>query len=194
MARNDQVEALLATPSWNGERRALRRILLGCGLSETVKWGKLCYTHGGANVAIFLGLKDHCRLNLFKGALLADPEGLLRAQGRDTQAVRTLPFTSLEEIAAREDAVRDLIQSAIAVEDRGLRPEMPARDDLVLPQELAQALAADANLACAFARLTPGRRRSHALHVDGARQARTRSARAEAAAAKIREGKGWNER
>ena len=38
--------------SWQEETRALRRIILGTGLDEELKWGKPCYTHEGANIRI----------------------------------------------------------------------------------------------------------------------------------------------
>jgi uncharacterized protein YdeI (YjbR/CyaY-like superfamily) len=71
---------------------------------------------------------------------------------------------------------------------------MPAREAPDLPPELVEALDSDADLAEAFAGLTPGRQRSWALHVAGAKQAATRRARIEKAAPAIRAGRGWNER
>ena len=55
-------------------------------------------------------------------------------------------------------------------------------------------LDADPALRTAWEGLTPGRRREYALHVGGAKQAATRTSRAEAAAPKIRAGKGLRDR
>ena len=55
-------------------------------------------------------------------------------------------------------------------------------------------LEADEALHAAWDALTPGRQRSHILHVSGAKQADTRDRRAERCAADILEGRGFNER
>ena len=63
-----------------------------------------------------------------------------------------------------------------------------------LPDELATRLADDPALARAFAALTPGRQRSHVLHVRGAKQTETRARRAAQCAAEILAGRGFRER
>ena len=63
-----------------------------------------------------------------------------------------------------------------------------------VPDELVRLLSSQPELQAAFDALTPGRQRSHILHISGAKQAKTRAARAERCAAKIRSGKGFNER
>jgi len=59
---------------------------------------------------------------------------------------------------------------------------------------LAERLEADPELDAAFAALTPGRRRSHILHVGGAKQAETRVRRVDRCVPDIMAGKGFNER
>ena len=49
-------------------------------------------------------------------------------------------------------------------------------------------------LKAAFVALTPGRRKSYILHVSGAKQAKTRAARAEKCVPMILSGRGFNER
>ena len=44
----------------------LRPILLSCGLTEDIKWGKPCYSHGGRNIAILQEMKEFLALLLFK--------------------------------------------------------------------------------------------------------------------------------
>ncbi len=60
--------------------------------------------------------------------------------------------------------------------------------------ELAGRLATDARLRRAFEALTPGRRRSHILHIGGAKQSETRARRVEKCAPVILAGRGFNER
>ena len=75
-----RVEAYAAgLDRWRDEFTALRTILWDTELSETFKWYKPCYTHAGRNIAIFQPFNDRSALMFFKGALLDDPKGLLRA-------------------------------------------------------------------------------------------------------------------
>lgn len=189
-----EVEAILEQENWHEERRKLRTILLDCGLTEAVKWRKLCYTHEGGNVAIIQGFKDKMALMFFKGALLTDTHGLLRSQGENSQAALRLEFSGPDDVAAMEIAVRDYVGQAMAVERAGLKVEFTKKYDLDLPDELVEAMDQQPDLAEAFHALTPGRQRGWVLHIADAKQAATRAARVEKSAAKIRAGKGWNER
>lgn len=189
------VEGFIASAyRWQAEMIAVRALALGCGLGEALKWGKPCFTHGGANVAILQPFRDECRLMFFKGAILPDPDGILGSQGQNTQAARVVRLRGLADVMAREAALRALLAAAMAAEEAGQKVPMPAREAPDLPPELVEALDSDADLAEAFAGLTPGRQRSWALHVAGAKQAATRRARIEKAAPAIRAGRGWNER
>ena len=189
------VEGFIASADrWQAEMIAVRALALGCGLGEALKWGKPCFTHGGANVAILQPFRDECRLMFFKGAILPDPDGILGSQGQNTQAARVVRLRGLADVMAREATLRALLAAAMAAEEAGQKVPMPAREAPDLPPELVEALDSDADLAEAFAGLTPGRQRSWALHVAGAKQAATRRARIEKAAPAIRAGRGWNER
>lgn len=176
---------------WGEEAARLRPVLLDAGLDEALKWGKPCYGHGGANVAILQPMKPFLSLMFFKGALLADPKGLLEEQGENTRAARRLCFTSVEEVARKERAVRDFVRKAIAVEEAGLA--LPAKPRLVLADELKARLDADDALKAAFEALTPGRQREYNLYVTGAKQSATRARRVEQQVVRILAGKGLRE-
>ena len=94
-----KIAALLAKPVWHAERKALRDILLGCGLTETVKWGNLCYTDSGANIVMIYALKAYCGLSFFKGALMNDPEKVLYQRSEQMQAARLMRFTGWPAIS-----------------------------------------------------------------------------------------------
>src|SRR5689334_257863 len=85
---------------WQKEIDRLRTIVLGRELVEELKWGKPCFTYQDKNVAIIIPLKDACALSFFKGALLKDPQHILKKIGEHTQAGRWIKFTSAEEISA----------------------------------------------------------------------------------------------
>lgn len=177
MPDSERIEAFYARDKpWIAELRALRAILLDCGLTEELKWHQPCYTAHGGNVAMPAGLKTHCWLSFFKGVLLSDPEGVLEAPGEHSRSARMIRFHSLDEVAAREDVIRACLAEAVANEKAGRRVAFP-KDDLDVPEELTEALEADPELADAFAALTPGRRRSYYMHVGKAKQPATRVAR-----------------
>ena len=90
---------------WPDEMTALRPILLAAGLTEAIKWGKPCYSHGGKNVAIFQEMKDFLALMFFKGALLDDATGVLREQGPNSRSARRIEFTSAEEVSDLADTI-----------------------------------------------------------------------------------------
>src|SRR5262245_58474278 len=71
--RNPKVDAFLSrAKKWQEEFEKLRRIVLGCRLTEELKWGKPCYTFQKSNIVLMHGFKEHCALLFFKGALLKD--------------------------------------------------------------------------------------------------------------------------
>jgi len=99
----------------------------------------------------------------------------------------------MDEFEARRKPTGALIAQAIELQRQDAT--VPKRSGTEpVPDELARLLSSQPELQAAFDALTPGRQRSHILHISGAKQAKTRAARAERCAAKIRSGKGFNER
>jgi len=177
---------------WQKETDKLRKIALDCDLTEELKWGKPCFTVRKKNVAIIIPLKDACALSFFKGALLKDPKRILRKIG-DTQAGRWIKFTSLKEISAVHLTLRNYIHEAIQIEESGKKVPLKKASEYVVPEELRLRLNEDPELKAAFEALTPGRRKSYIFHVAGAKQAKTRVARAEKCVPMILSGRGFNE-
>jgi uncharacterized protein YdeI (YjbR/CyaY-like superfamily) len=177
---------------WPDVLVALRPVLLGAGLTESVKWGKPCYSAGGRNIAIVQEMKDFLALMFFKGALLTDPEGLLAEQGPNSRSARRVTFTTAGQVGTHADAVAAFVAEAIALEAAGAT--VPPAPPLVLVVELAARLEADPVLAAAFDALTPGRRREYHLYVSGAKQPATRVARVERCVEQILAGKGLRDR
>jgi uncharacterized protein YdeI (YjbR/CyaY-like superfamily) len=178
---------------WQNETDELRKIILDCDLVEELKWGKPCFTYQEKNVAIIIPLKDACALSFFKGALLKDPNHILQKIG-ESQAGRWIKFTSPKEISALQATLRSYIYEAIEVEESGKKVPLKKASEYVVPEELQVRLNAAPKLKAAFEALTPGRRKSYIFHVSGAKQANTRSARAERCVPMILSGRGFNER
>lgn len=176
------------------EQRRLRAILLDYPLAEELKWRQPCYTFEGGNVVILHAMKDYCGLGFLKGALIDDPEGVLVAPGKNSQAARQMRFANMEEINAREPVLRAIIQSAIAVQKAGLKVEFKAKRELVYPEELQAKLDVDPAFRAAFEALTPGRQRGYVLHISDAKQSETRVNRIEKHVPRILDGKGIHDR
>lgn len=189
-----KIEAFFADArSWREELGAMRAILLDTPLTEEFKWRSPCYTFQGTNVAMVFGLKDNCGLSFFKGVLLTDTAGLLTAPGENSRSGRVARFTDLRQIVEAEADLKDLVRQAIAVEEAGLKVDLPP-DDFELPEELVERLETDRALKAAFEALTPGRRRGYALHFGQPKQSATRMSRIEKCAPRILAGKGMHDR
>ena len=190
---NPKVDAYVGrSTSWPAELAALRAILLGCGLSEDIKWGKPCYGHDGRNIVILQEMKAFLALMFFKGALLRDPEGVLVEQGPNSRSARRIEFRSVQDVTALAETLQVYVAEAIEVEDAGL--QVGPAPALELVAELQERLDADPALRDAFAALTPGRQREYNLHIGDAKQPATRTARVEKCTPKILSGKGFRDR
>jgi len=190
---NPNVDAYIKrSEKWPEEMTDLRPTLLGCGLTEEIKWGKPCYGHEGKNIVILQEMNEFLALMFFKGALLNDPDGVLEDQGPNSRSARRMRFASVQDVERLTDTVKAYIDEAIEVEAAGL--EVGPAPELVLVEELQNRLDQDPALAAAFESLTPGRQREYNLHFSDAKQTKTREARVEKYAQKILYGKGFRDR
>jgi uncharacterized protein YdeI (YjbR/CyaY-like superfamily) len=164
---------------WKREFEELRAIVLGCELTEALKWEQPCYTFEGSNIVLIHGFKEYCALLFFKGALMRDPHNILIQQTENVQAGRQVRFTNLQEIVRLKPILTAYVQEAIAVEKAGLQVEYKKTGEYEIPDELQDAF--DANLAFrnAFEALTPGRQRGYILYFTAPKQSKTRELRIE---------------
>ncbi len=122
---NPKVDAYLSrAEKWHEETATLRRIILGCQLTEELKWGKPCYTFQNNNVVLIHGFKEYCALLFFKGALLRDAQGILIQQTENVQAARQIRFSSVREIVEMEPTLKAYIHEAIEVGESRLEGEL----------------------------------------------------------------------
>ena len=190
---NPKVDAYIGrSEKWPGEMAALRPILLKCGLSEDIKWGKPCFSHDGTNIVIMQEMKDFLALMFFKGALMNDPAGVLEEQGPNSRSALRMCFRSVADVKRLTKTVNAYIAEAIDVEKAGL--EVGPAPEVVFVAELQQRLEGDTKFRTAFEALTPGRQREYNLHIGEAKQATTRESRVEKFAPKILAGKGFRDR
>jgi uncharacterized protein YdeI (YjbR/CyaY-like superfamily) len=191
---NPKVDAYLSkAKKWREETAKLRMILLDCGLTEELKWGKPCYMFQESNIIVIQGFKAYCALLFFKGVLLKDPHDILVKTGVNTRVGRQIRFTSVGEIVKLEAVLKTYIRQAMEVEKAGLKVELKNEPERV-PEELKNKLAEIPALKTAFAALTPGRQRGYIFYFSAAKQSKTRESRIEKCMPQILKGRGLNDR
>jgi uncharacterized protein YdeI (YjbR/CyaY-like superfamily) len=191
---NSKVDSFIKKAKiWQEETEKLRTILIDCGLSEELKWGKPCYSFQQNNIAIIQGFKQYFALLFFKGVLLKDSQKILVKTGENTQIGRQVRFSSVQEISEMENTIKAYISEAIELEKAGLKVETKTSNTLVFPEEFQQKLDEIPALKIAFEALTPGRQRAYNIFFSQAKQAKTRELRIEKCIPDILKGKGLNE-
>ncbi len=178
---------------WQEETSKLRTIVLGCKLTEELKWGVPCYTLEDNNIVLIHTFKEYCALLFFKGALLKDANDILVQQTKNTQAARQIRFTSVREIDQMKSVVKAYITEAIEVETAGLKVDFKKTEEFATPVEFQEKLDEQPALKAAFDALTPGRQRGYLLYFSAAKQSKTRVARVEKCIPKILDGKGLDD-
>jgi uncharacterized protein YdeI (YjbR/CyaY-like superfamily) len=192
--RNPKVDAFLRkAKKWQEEFEKLRRIVLGCGLTEELKWGKPCYTFQKSNIVLIHGFKGYCALLFFKGALLKDPKGILIQQTENVQAARQVRFSDVREIVKLEPILKAYIHEAIEAEKAGLEVSYKKTSEFKIPEEFQNKLDENPALKTAFKALTPGRQRGYILYFSAPKQSKTRESRIEKCKRQILNGKGLND-
>jgi uncharacterized protein YdeI (YjbR/CyaY-like superfamily) len=178
---------------WQEEIKQLRKIALGCQLTEELKWGVPCYSLQKSNIVLIHVFKEYCAFLFFKGALLPDPEDILVTQTQNVQAARQIRFTNAQEILEMESILKAYIFEAIAVEKAGLKVDFKKTTEFNMPEEFLRKLEQNPALMAAFDALTPGRQRGYLLYFSAAKQSKTRDSRVEKYVPQILEGKGLDD-
>ena len=191
---NPKVDGYLRkSKAWQQELQKLRTILLDCELTEEVKWRVPCYTFQGSNLLFIGRLKESCVLSFVKGALLKDARGILIQQTENSQSVRVIRFTNVQEIDKLESVLKAYINEAIEAEKAGLKVSFKKISEFKIPEEFQNELDKNPGLKKAFDALTPGRRRAYILYFSAAKQSKTRVSRVEKCMPKILDGKGMDD-
>lgn len=191
---NPKVDVFLSeAEQWREEFEKLRRIVLDCGLTEELKWGKPCYSLQTGNIVLIHGFKEYCALLFMKDALLKDARGILVQQTENVQAARQIRFTHVREITGMEKTLKDYIREAIEVEKAGLKVKLKKTADFTVPEEFQKKLDEIPALKAAFDALTPGRQRAYLFYFSGAKQSKTRGSRVEKWMPQILKGKGLDD-
>src|SRR5688500_15996356 len=123
------------TKKWGEEFELLRMLMLGCGLTETLKWGVPCYMHEKSNIVLIHGFKEYCALLFFKGALLKDPKGILVQQTENVQAARQIRFANVQDIVKMKRTLKAYIYEAIELEESGVKVNFKKATEFKVPEE-----------------------------------------------------------
>lgn len=191
---NPDVDAFIRKAGkWQNETGKLRRLLLGCGLTEELKWSKPCYSHNGHNIVIIQGFKEYFAIMFFKGVLLSDPAGILVSPGQNSQSGRQVRFTDVRQIDKMEALLKAYIFEAVEVEEAGLKVILKRMVEYSIPEELQSKFIEMPALKTAFDTLTPGRQRAYILYFSAPKKPETRVSRIEKHIARILDGKGLND-
>jgi uncharacterized protein YdeI (YjbR/CyaY-like superfamily) len=178
---------------WEQETTKLRTVILGCGLTEELKWGCPCYIFEKSNIVLIHVFKEYCALLFFKGALLKDTKGILVQQTENVQSARQIRFTNVKEIVKMQAVLTAYVYEAIEAEKAGLKMKLKKTTAYSIPEEFKNKLDKSPALKKAFNALTPGRQRGYLLHFSAAKQSKTREARIEKCTPQILTGKGLND-
>jgi uncharacterized protein YdeI (YjbR/CyaY-like superfamily) len=178
---------------WQKEMEKLRSVVLSCGLTEELKWGKPCYTDEGHNIVVIQGFKEYCALLFMKGYLLNDPDGILVKTGENTVVGRQVRFTDAKEVTRLATILKTYIYQAVEVERAGIKVEIKKSAPPAIPEEFQKNLKKSPRLKEAFEKLTPGRQKAYLFYFSGAKQSQTRESRIEKCIQPILDGKGLNE-
>lgn len=124
---------------------------------------------------------------------MSDPLNVfVNAQEGITKALRQWRFSSKEEI--NSDHIYTYLQEAIANEKEGKRlvPDRSAKFEI--PEMLEQAFEEDVQLKDSFYKLSPGKQKEFALHIQEPKREETKISRLEKIKPMILEGKGLNDK
>ena len=176
---------------WQEELVQLRAIVLGCGLTEELKWGVPSYSFKKHNTVLIHVFKEYCALLFFQGALLNDAHGILIQQTENVQAARQMRFTSSEQIVKMKTIIKSYIKEAM--EKAGLKVELKKTTEFKMPDEFKNVLDENPIFKTAFEALTPGRQRAYLLYFSAAKQSKTRESRIEKCFKRILNGKGLSD-
>jgi uncharacterized protein YdeI (YjbR/CyaY-like superfamily) len=177
---------------WREELKALRSIVLESAVIEELKWGVPCYTSANKNIVIVSAFKEYACIGFFKGALLEDKEKILVKQGVNSNAVRIVKYTNIEEINKQAGILKLYIEEAIDIEMSGRKPE-PKNNPEPIPEELRDEFSNDFEFERAFCNLTPGRQRVYILYFSQAKNPGTKMNRIKKCRQNILNGLGLNE-
>lgn len=178
---------------WSTELARLRNIMIECGLEESLKWGRPCYSFNGELVTSISGFKNHYGVWFFQGVFLKDKNQLLiNAQEGKTKAMRQMRFD--------DNHKPDLISIKSYVEEArenarlGMKVKAGPKKTRKIAVELKEALERDEDLKKLYHALSTGKKNEFNEYILEAKREATKMKRLEKIIPMIRHGEGLNDR
>lgn len=173
----------------------LREIVKTTELEETLKWGAPIYTINNKNVIGILAFKNHFGLWFYHGALLKDPNQVLKnAQEGKTKFMRHWIFNDIADI--NKDFILAYINEAILLQKKNLIPktQRTKKNKIVeVPEMLREALKHNLKAKRIFDTLSPYIQKEYCEYIATAKQEKTKQSRLKKSLDLIADGKGLND-
>ncbi len=178
---------------WVDVIEKMERIIVDTPLDRTFKWGGDVFVFDGKNVISYAGFKNHFALWFYQGVFLKDEaQYLVSASEGKTHALRQWRFTSVEEM--QDDLILNYIKEAIQLVKDGIEFKPVKAAPIVATGIFAETLSKDKKLNEAFQKLTPSKQKDYIIHIEDAKQEKTKLSRLEKIIPMILEGKGLHDK
>lgn len=194
MTDSEKVDAFIEKQTkWKGKLQQLRKIINKTELKEGVKWGKPTYTLDGKIVVGMADFKNHMALWFHQGVFLKDKnQKLINAQEGVTKALRQWRFK--EDDGIDPNVILEYVEEAIANSKAGKELKPERKKSVSIPPLLALAFEQDAALKKHFQKLTPGKQREYAEHIEQAKRETTQKSRLQKCIPMIKNGEGLHDK
>lgn len=194
MTDSEKVDAFIERQTkWKGRLLQLREIIKNTELKEEVKWGKPTYTLDGKLVVGIADFKNHMALWFHQGVFLKDKDQkLINAQEGVTKALRQWRFEEDDEVDPK--VILEYVEEAIANSKAGKELKPERKKSVSIPPLLALAFEQDASLKKHFQKLTPGKQREYAEHIEQAKREATKNSRLQKCIPMIKNGEGLHDK
>ena len=155
---------------------------------EEIKWSSPHFTYRSKPLAHMAAFKQHCGFGFWKGSLVVEPgdEKAAEAAGQFGR------ITSLGDLPP-DEVLAGYVHQAMKLTDSGekapARPNKHPKPELVVPDDMAAALAQNPAAQAVFDDFSPSHRREYVEWITDAKSEATREKRLEQAVEWIAEGK-----
>jgi len=178
---------------WSDEMAKLRKIMMECGLDESLKWGRPCYSYKGELVTGISGFKNHYGVWFFQGVFLEDKTQILvNAQEGKTKAMRQMRFD--DNHMPDYNIVKSYVKEARENARLGKKVKARPKKKTDIPLELKDALESDDDLKRAYHALSSGKKNEFNEYIQEAKRETTKMKRLEKIFPMIKRGEGLNDR
>ncbi len=157
-------------------------------VEETLKWSMPAFTYHGL-LCTMAAFKRHCSFGFWKGALIVDRIGNQRVGMGDFDKI-----TALSDLPSAAQLER-YVKQAMVLNEQGVkvpRRKSAARKPVVVPDDLAAALARSPRARATFEKFSPSHRREYVEWITDAKRDDTRARRVAQAVEWLAAGKSRN--